>query len=274
MSSGVCLQVINPSALRIVSRTDLGDFRTAAGMCVTGQWLVMAGGDDPNHTLSVYRLPGVELVDQVLLSYTSFYTISYPRANSAGVVYVPGFAKITMFLISDTGNITVLGDLTAGGQLWGILSVAVGPQPGQLCVGQWDPPRLFIINIATDSIIHTLEIPAGVERVWSVAAVANGQILMVPGGANSILYLYRSVYQPSAAEQTVPWQHVVMLGRNNQFVVGEWSGRRLSVGDDEGNWHSVDALTDTDRLEDIAVWGECVLYLLDISGHLVMLCPQ
>ncbi len=267
MSFAVCLQVIDASFLRIVSHTDLGDSPEWV-ICVTGQWLVVVGGVHQYRTLSVYRLPGAELVNQVLLSDVAFRL----RANSAGVVYVPGSGKITMFLISDTGNITVLGNLTAGGRLQGGLSVAVGPQPGQLCVTQNDPPRLYIINIATDSIIHTLEIPAGVERVMDVAAVANGQILMEVRGGNSILYLYRSVSQPAAAVQTITWRDVVILGHNNQFVVGEWHGHQLSVSDSEGNWHSVDALTDTDGILDIAVWGDCVVCLLR-SDRLAMLCP-
>ncbi len=266
MSFAVCLQVIDASALSIVRTEHL--LEGIMGICVTGQWLVVSSATGQNHTLRVYSLPDVELMDQVWLS--SFG--HYPRANTAGVVYLPGDGKITMFFISDTGNIAVLGDLTAGGQLQGIPEVAVGPQPGQLCVGQHDPPCLYIINIATDSIIHTLGIPDGVERVWSVAAVANGQILMQAEGGNE-LYLYRSVSQP-AVVQHITWQHgVVMLGYNNQFIIGEYEGLQLSVIDSEGNWHSVDALND--EIYDLAVWGECVLYLTDyIRGGVVLLCPE
>ncbi len=266
MSSAVCLQVIDAAALRIALRANLGD-TTTYGICATGQWLVAIDCKDKKYRLSVYSLPGIELVNQALFSDLR----GTPRANNAGVVYVPGWGKITMFLISDTGNITVLGNLTAGKQLQGYLSVAVGPQPGQLCVGQWIPPRLYIINIATDSIIHTLEIPAGVEVVGPVAAVANGQILMKDSHANK-LYLYRSVSQP-ATVQTIHWQSAAIVGHNNQFVVGEQQGRRLAVGDSDGNWHSVNALTGTDWIRDIAVWGECVLCLLDHS-HIALLCLQ
>ncbi len=242
------MQVIDPAALRTVRRANLR--RAIWGISVTGQWLIVRDYYSSEYRLTVFSLPGLELRDQVVMH------SGWPRADSDGMVYVPVVDRISMVKITDTGNITVVGNLTAGGRLHGRLRVAVGPQPGQLCVGRSDPPRLHIINITTDSVIHTLAVPAGAESVQFVAAVASGQILIKDDHENQ--YMYTSVSEPveMLTDTPVTGRWVVMLGHNNQFLVGDWRGSGLYVMDEEGNWQTVNGLNgEVTDIHDIAVWG-------------------
>ena len=220
--------------------------------------------------ISVYSLPDLELRDRVELQ-----NDYQARADSHGVVYVPAWNKVSVLEISDTGSITIQGNLTAGGRLQRHLFVAVGPQEGQLCVAQQHPAAVYIIDINTDTIIHTLVLPSEVTHLRSVATTASGQVMVKE--AEWHLLLYRSVDHPAVRLSHAPihWgANVIMLGHNNQFVVGVGGRADLYVVDEEGIWHTADSLKGEERIRisDLAVWGECV-WVARYDGSLELLCP-
>ena len=221
--------------------------------------------------ISVYSLPDLELRDRVELQNDYL-----ARADSNGVVYVPFWNAVSVLEISDTGSVTIQGNLTAGGRLQRRLSVAVGPQEGQLCVAQHYPAAVYIIDINTDTIIHTLVLPSEVTHLRSVATTASGQVMVKESEWHDLL-LYRSVDQPAVRLSHTPihWgANVIMLGHNNQLVIGVDGSADLYIVDEEGIWHTVGALKGEGRvrISDLAVWGEC-LWVARYDGSLELLCP-
>ena len=221
--------------------------------------------------VSFYRLPELELRHRMVMWDGAFAA----AVDSAGVVYVNTQSGISMLEISDTGTVTILGKLTGCGKLETHSYVAAGPQPGQLCVGPWLDPILYIVDIATYSIINTVGLPVTIEAVRSLAADASGKILISDSGGN--LAMYGSVYDPPIllTDTPVTGRDVVLLGHKNQFMVGVKEGSDLYVLDGEGIWHTVDALSGEDGvgITDIAVWGECV-WVASHHASLHLLCPE
>ena len=261
-------QVIDHAALKPVRQADLGHNRID-GMCVTRQWLVVS--DYVYNNIIVYSLPDLQLRDQIRVSGRR------PRADSDGMVYIAGVEYISMLEISNTGNVSVQGRLTAGGRVKST-SVAVGPQPGQLCAGNNYPLAVYIIDIKNDSIEQTLGLPSGIEGyVVSVATLGSGQILVADLRGN--LAWYRSVWEPAVllTDTPVTGREVAMLGNINQFLVAPLWGSQLYVMDSEGGWHTVDALKwETGvwlpNIRVVAVWENCV-WVVNYQGSLVLLCP-
>ncbi len=259
-------QVIDNAALKPVHQADLG--LPIAGICVTRQWPVVS---DYNDNVIVYSLPDLQLQDQVQVNGR------HPRADSGGMVHLAGDCFISMLEISNTGNVSVQGRLTAGGRLRYTRAVAFGPQPGQLCAGHNRPPAVYIIDIKNDRIEQTLELPSGIDSVWFVATLGSGQILVADGGGN--LAWYRSVSKPAVlfTDTPVTGQRVAMLMNINQFLVAPLWGSQLYVMDSEGGWHTVDPLKwETGvwlpYIMDVAVWENCV-WVVNYYGSLVLLCP-
>ncbi len=244
------------------------------GICVTRQWLVVKDHEN----ITVYSLPDLQFQDQVgLRGWHPF------RADSDGVIYVPGRSFISMLEISNTGNVSVRGRLTAGGRLANLRSEAVGPQPGQLVAIATDisdyTNTVYIIDIKNDSIIQALALPPGINDVWGVAALGSGQILVAEWGYGNLVW-YRSVSEPAVLLTDTPvtgWRDLVMLGNINHFLVAPRLGSQLKVMDSEGGWHTVDALNwETGvwlpGIVDVAVWENCV-WVAQCHGILVLLCP-
>ena len=240
-------------------------------MCVSSQWLVAAG----SATTSIFGLPDLQLRDRLQ------WSCQRPRADSDGVVYCERFGYISMLEISDSGNVTELGRLTVQGQLNVSLFawyVAVVPQLGELCVGLFYPPRVYIINIKTDSIIHRL-VPPEMRHVHHIAALPTGEILVAGEGRN--LAWYSSVLKPAVLLTDTPvtgqWAVMTLLGNINQFLVATPGGSQLYVLDVERSWHTVNALNGEEGvwltdIADVAVWEGCV-WVAGWSGSLVLLCP-
>ncbi len=174
-------------------------------------------------------------------------------------------------------------------------SIAVGPEPGQLAVVAPDrftrynccPTIIYIIDIKRDSINQTLELPSEIGSVLSVAVVGSGQILIADRNGN--MAWYRSVSEPAVPLTDTPVgvllpdnvssevPAVGMLGNINQFLVVAHRKSQLFVMDDEGGWHTVDALKGGTGVwlpesVDVAVWQDCV-WVADSYGTLVLLCP-
>ncbi len=57
-------------------------------------------------------------------------------------------------------------------------SVAVGPQPGLLCVAQYKPPRLWLVNATDGRVTQTLPLPDQCVILDSVAALDSGQLMI------------------------------------------------------------------------------------------------
>ncbi len=226
---------------------------------MTTQWLVVKGYESAGETISVYSLPDLQFRDQSWLSGRPSL-----RAGNDGVIYVPiRYGAISMVEISNTGKLSVQSRLAARGRLRDVATVAVGPQPGQLCAGNIEPLAVYIIDIKNDSIEQTLVLPSGIHDVRSVAALSSGQILVADRDGN--LAWYRSVLEPAIllTDTPVTGREVIMLGNTNQLLVATWWGSQLYAMDSEGGWHTVDALKwETGVLLpaviDVAVWENCV----------------
>ncbi len=135
------------------------------GICVSNQWLVAS----LNQTVRVYSLPHLDPGQEIQIS-----SPRYPRAEDDGSIYVPGTEGISILKIHDTGNVTLVRNLTGGGSVTNVRAVALGPLKGELCVAFRD--KLLILNIEDDTVARSLESP----RLMSVhsLAVDSGQILV------------------------------------------------------------------------------------------------
>ncbi len=233
---------------------------------------------DYGFSTSVYSLPGLQLRHRIQsrMSQLLIGDRSCPRADDAGVVYVPYARYISMLEISDSGNVTELGRLTAQGRRTEHLNVAAGPRPGQLCVVTGSS-KVSILNVTIDSIIHTLVAPSGIDRLRDVATLPTGEILAADqyGG----LVWYRSVTDPALllTDTPAPVRQKVVLGNINQFLVATFAGPRLYVLSGARTWHSIEALNGKDgvwvpHIWDVAVWESCV-WVAERWGSLVLLCP-
>ncbi len=145
-------------------------------------------------------------------------------------------------------------------------------------MGQHNSQDVYIINIANDSILHTLKLPDGVFGVWSLATQQDtGQILI---GSPQGVVLFKSVSERPRLFTNTPitQEALVMVAANKeQFLVGVRWGTNVYLVDAEVAWHTVNALNGEDgvwltNIMDVAVWENCV-YVADHYGPLVLLCP-
>ena len=243
------------------------------------QWLVAT----EEAFINVYSLPDLQLRHQLRLRG------GQPRADSDGVVYIPHRYTVVMVEISNTGKLSVQHVLTIQGRLYQVWSVAIGPQPGQLVVagGHYSAPAVHIIDIKSDSINQTLELPSKMGSGWHVAALGSGQILVADRDGDLAWYKFVSASAVPLTDTPVGvlipdnvWPEVPeigMLGNINQFLVVAHRKSQLFVMDDEGGWHTVDALKGGTGVwlpesVDVAVWQDCV-WVADSYGTLVLLCP-
>ena len=163
---------------------------------MTNQWLVVTDADSI-HLYTWYSLPGLQFRGKLRKGGWP------PNTDSDGMIYVPYQHYIDMLEISSTGNVSVRGSLTAGGRLTGLVTVSMGPQPGQLCAGGNGPPTVYTIHTKNDSIDQILVLPSELHNVWSVAALGNGQILASDYYGN--LAWYRSVLEPAVLLTNTPY---------------------------------------------------------------------
>ena len=187
--------------------------------------------------------------------------------------------QIIILTVSDTGTVTVNRNLTLGGLLGNIYSVATGPQPGELCVTLHNPPRVVILNVADDIITYNLSLPVGTEDVRSVAVLDTGQILVaVDIGYVMALALYSSYNRsPVLLYHPIP-VFFGMIDHANHFLFTLPGSSLIAVVDADGKLIStVDALNGKDGvwldvMTDVAIWDNCV-WVLSYYGSLVLLCP-
>ena len=271
----MCFQDIDYAGLRPVRYQRLG--HAIWGLCVSGPWLIVTDW----YNVSLYSLPDLQLHHQVRV-----YSCILPRAESDGrVVYVPGWEYIAVIEISDSGNMTVIRNITTmGGQNLFHLSVAVGPQPGQLCVAQRDPPRLWVVNASDGSVVQNITLPDRCREMRSVAVLDSGQLLF-SYRINRYTYglaWYRSVTDsPTLLTNLTSTADVVygIQASGDHFLAPYvFKANLLVLGPDGSVLHTVDAVSGKlgiwlYGIEDVAVWQDCV-WLGSRHKDLVRLCAD
>ncbi len=57
----------------------------------------------------------------------------------------------------------------------------------------WDPPRLWVVNVSDGSLLHTLTLPDPCWRLYSVAVLDSGHLMISYWRDTDSLAVYRSV---------------------------------------------------------------------------------
>ncbi len=271
----MCLQDIDYTGLRPVRYQRLG--HAISGLCVSGPWLIVT--DLAN--VSLYSLPDLQLHHQVRV-----YGCRLPRAESDGrVVYVPALTYITVIEISDSGNMTVIRNITTvGGQSLLYPAVAVGPQPGQLCVARVGTPRLWVVNVSDGSVLQNVTLPDCRWGLWSVAALNSGQLL-VSYQINRYTYSlawYNSVTDSPILVNNVTsmadFVHGIQVSGDHFLAPYIFKANLLVLGTNGSVLHTVDAVSGKlgvwlYGITDVAVWQDCV-WLGSQHSDLVLLCAD
>ncbi len=270
----MCFQDVDYARLRPVRYRKMN--HSIYGLCVSGSWLVAT--DYMDNRVSLYSLPGLELHDQLTVPWCRL-----PRTDSDGVVYVPAYYHIAVLQITDSGNLTEIQNLSSvGGQSLGAeQSVAVGPQPGQLCVGQAGPPRLWVVKASDGSLLNNLTLPDPCDWLFSVA----GQLMISYSAPwpNFSLAVYRSVTDSPtqlANLTTVGCSMYGLTGSGNHFLApyNVHQADLLVLGPDGSVLYTVDAVSGKlgiwlHEISDVAVWQDCV-WMGAGKGDLVLLCTN
>ncbi len=233
----MCFQNVDYSRLQPVRYARLK--HNITGLCVSGRWLVVT---DWVNT-SLYSLPDLALRHKVRVE-----ACRLPRAASDSLVYVPGKRYIALLEITASGNMTELRNITTvGGQKLLLPSVAVGPQPGQLCVAQYHQPRLWIVNTTNDRVIHTVRLPDPCQVLWSVAALDSGQLMISYSVShpNFSLAFYTSVADsPEVLHRSVADGVNGLLGHGQHFLAPHvFKADLLVMGSNGSVLHTVDAVS-------------------------------
>ncbi len=277
----VCFQDIDYTGLRPVRFQRLGHHIT--GLCVSGPWLVVTDWDA--HNISLYSLPDLHLRQQARL-----LGCHHPRADSDGVIYVPANYAIVLLEISDSGNMTVIRKITpVGGQrLWSpIVAVAVGPQPGQLCVAARD--RLWVVNATDGRMLQELTVPDQCQYHYSVAVLDSGQLLISfrirsqsTNTVTNTLALYRRVADSPTLltnlTSTADWVSGISVRGNHFLAPYVFNSNLMVLGDDGSVLHTVDAVRGKLGISlygifDVAIWQGC-FWVGGRLSDLVLLCAD
>ncbi len=306
-------QAIDYNAWKPVRHIDLG-LRDADGLCVSKNWLVVITGYR-KIVVHVYSLPyGKKHHSQTFAAssrwdpyyiytqkgwrrYTPYISQLAPRADSTGLIYVPCSTYVAVLEISETGNLTLVWNVTAGGELWqnAGISLAVAPETDQLYVASYSRPKITItvvlVNTANNSIartLRTLRLPwfVSARPLTAVAALDTGQIFvscLYWEGSDflTVLYMYRSVSEPPELLAGIPLTSPGnCLGHLNHFLVLDMSDSSIIrvVSDNGTLLHTVDVLNGRDGVwlphaVDVAIWEDCGWVLGYEEGSLVLLCP-
>ncbi len=248
------------------------------GLCVSGSWLVVTYGWA--NTTRLFSLPDLTLHHQVTVE-----RCLYPRADSDGLVYVSAKKHIAVLEITDSGNMTAVRNITAvGGQILNSPRVAVGPQPGQLCVSSVGPFRLWLVNATNDRVVQTLTPPEQCRGLYSVASLDSGQLMISYGGGSPwkfSLAVYRSTSESPTVLTSLSVADFVygLVGSGNKFLAPYVNTGGLLVVSANGTvLHTVDAVSGKLGIflyfiNDVAVWQDCI-WLGGFRGDFVVLCAD
>ncbi len=249
-----------------------------SGLCVSGAWLVIT--EYRTNTTRLYSLPDLTLHHQVTVEWCKL-----PRADNDGRVYVPALSYITVVEITDSGNMTAIRNITLEGQDLSYPSVAVGPQPGLLCVTQQYPARLWLVNATDGRVKQALPLPQQCVALYSVAAMDSGQLMISYTASwpwKFSLAVYRSMSEsPTVLTSLSSVGDLVwgLVGSGNLFLaLYSYTGDLLVVSANGTVLHTVDAVNGKlgiflHGITDLAVWQDCV-WLGFYHGDLVLLCAN
>ncbi len=119
---------------------------------MSGNWLVVSFF--VHHTVRLYSLPGLVPGQEVNVT-----NPRAPRSSSDGLIYVPRGSMVTELKIAPEGALSVRRNITVDAVGWGIGSVAVAPETGQLCIWTWVSTIMYIVSLSDDfMVIHRVTI--------------------------------------------------------------------------------------------------------------------
>ncbi len=220
-----------------------------------------------------------------------------PRSTSHGLVYVANWRMITELKISQKGSLYVRRNIALD-QIFGIRSVAVGPQTGQLCVLVWQSNdrhmKIYIVSLGdslgiTDRrsgplwsdvsmIQRTLIMPdqmKGIPVISAVHTASTDQVLVTTQYLNkprcsSVLYRGRQL----SFLANLTHESCVPIAYKDHFLMVDYLRANILVLDNQGHIvHTVDYSNGyLLGISDIAVWQDRV-FVVGFNGELLLLSP-
>ena len=200
-------------------------------------------------------------------------------ADSEGRVFGGCFGYVVILEISETGNLTYSGSLTAGGRLdWRQNTVAVSSTPGQLWIG-----CSFILGRSCDIYLIDIDNDTVIQKKYSngcpngyVSQLLTGELLI---GRYDIrlkevtVRLYQSDITFPPTDLTVT--RYPRLSHNDHFLVVDRQANTILILDNQGDLvYTVDDLNGKHgiwmKISDVAVWEKNLL-VCDAYGNLMIL---
>ena len=114
----------------------------------------------------------------------------YPAADRQGYIYVPHNTGVAVLRMVDDRRLHVDRNLTGGGSLKFVDSVAV-VNDTTLCVIKWwgDDQTVSLLDITTDTVLTVLQQPAGTEsKTASAVASVLGSVLVKYAHLTMVIY--------------------------------------------------------------------------------------
>ncbi len=186
---------------------------------------------------------------------------------------------ISVLEISETGDISVTQNLTAGGLLTGRVNIVAGfgSSPGQVWVymtGYFDKGfNFYLIETSNDSVIEVLKVSPhdlihfnGSWSTTTAALLPTGEILLrACGQRNCFLLLYRS---GSTSAISVTANAYPLLSHNDHFLLLDSAPNTILILDSKGELlHTVDDLNGKHgfwmQIQDVGYWKNNLIVL----GH-------
>ncbi len=186
--------------------------------------------------ISTYSLP--DLQPKNIVS-PSDYCVNV-RADSDGQVYAGCNRMVSVLETSETGDISVTRNLTAGGLLTGRRNAVAGfgPSPGQVWVHVISYEnatviKVYLIDANTDSVIQMFTPdPRDIPSSWASVAALGHKILIHGWNGYGVLLLYDS-HTTSPTNLTRSGEFSPILSYNNHFLLHDWESR-IGILDNKG----------------------------------------
>ncbi len=231
--------------------------------------------------IQLYSLPG--LVPGQKFNVTSPYA---PRSTSHGLVYVPNNSMIAELKISQEGVSAVrrlfLFSFPVGFNpyYWGIISVAVAPETGQLYILWWSysAVHLALHTVGIDDVLtvdYISTVPDQFNMFSGISALHTDRVLVTmlhPDlvQCSSVLYQGHNLSYLTNLTQ----KSCTSIAYRDHFLVVDHFGGDILVLDDQGRMvHMVDYGDGfVKSVRDLAVWQDSV-FVVDGYGALVLLSP-
>ncbi len=234
---------------------------------MSGNWLVVSFFFQ--HTVRLYSLPGLVPGQEVNVT-----NPGAPRSSIDGLIYVPRWSIVTELKIAQ-GALSVRRNITVDAVIWGITSVAVGPQSGLLCImGRYG--TIHIVSVGDNvMVIPRLPMPDQMKLAISILALHTGQVLMTTMDLNltqcsSVLY---QELQPSLLTNLTQ-NSCTSIEYKDRFLVVDYLRSDILVLDAQGRLvHTADYGNGfIAGVRDLAVWQDSV-FVVNFEGALLLLSP-